>query len=634
MKYIVISFLACCLHTVTAQTIYDIQKIPKELKARAAATIRDESINIEMRSENDVVEKVKRAITVHNKSGDYYAAIPLYYNKSAAIKSIKGAVYNEFGIAIQKIAPKNFVDISAVDGFSMFSDTRLKLYQFEAIQYPYTVEIEYEVQHKQNLSIPSWQPNFSPNIAVQNSTYTFAAPSDVAIRSHVQNAAAEPQVERKDKLTLRTWKVSNIPAVKEEPFTKNFRDESIEVFIVPEKVSYYGKTGAFNTWKEFGKWKYDNLLQGKQNLNTAVRDKVIALTKDCVTDKDKAKVLYRYLQEKTRYVSIQVGIGGLEPFPASDVEKYGYGDCKALVNYMQNLLSFVDIPSYYCVVQAGNKKEDLRLDFANARDGNHIILCIPFENDTTWLECTSQQMPFGFLGDFTDDRLVLACTAEGGQVLRTPHYAEAQNSQVRRAKLKLHNFTDLEGTIETTFSGTQYDNHIDVFRSNNAEKPKLLAKHYDINNIRFENIAYTKLEDGVMPGIREAIGIQIPGIVTKAGQKIIIPSTLFNNYPTIPRNDSRQQPIYINRGFTDEDLVEIQLPADVKQLTIPLEKSFACEIGSYMFTAHMEGDTLVSSRKLTIKQGIYDASKYAEFHDFLRSVSQTDKGRFTLEIRQ
>lgn len=631
MKYIVLSLLAFWMLYAGAQQNYDAGLIAPELKSRAAVTIRNESVHLEMRAENDVIEKVKKAITVYNTSGDDYAFIPLYYDKSASIKYAKGVIYDEYGKPIKKISLKDFTDISAADGFSMFVDNRLKYYQFEAVQYPYTIEFEYEIQHKQNLIVPIWNPNFSPAVSVEQSDYTFASAPNVNIRTYTQNLSDDPVVTSTDKLLVRTWSVKNIAAVKEENYTTSFRKQSIKVEIVPQNISYYGRAGAFDSWEQLGKWNYDNLLNGKQDLDERVKLKVLDLVKDCTTDKEKASVLYRYMQEKTRYVSIQIGIGGFEPFPASDVEKYGYGDCKALVNYMQNLLRFADIPSYYCIVHAGNQKESLRPEYPNSRDFNHVILCIPFANDTTWLECTSQNQPFGLLGDFTDDRLVLACLPTGGQVMRTPIYDEKQNKQVRLAKLKLADLSNLEGTIETNFFGTQYDNHLNIFLSNNTDKPKLLAKAYDINNISFSNINYKMVQED-LPYINENIAVHIAGITTKTGNRLMIPSNLFNSYPNIQRNDDRKQPIYINRGFTDEDIVEIELPENINKLMLPVKKEFNCEMGSYQFTAHIEGSKLISNRTLTIKQGTYEPQLYTAFQQFLKSVNQADKGRFTLEI--
>ena len=52
---------------------------------------------------------------------------------------------------------------------------------------------------------------------------------------------------------------------------------------------------------------------------------------------EKAKIVYKYMQEKTRYISVQVGIGGFKPMLAKDVDRLGYGDCKALSNYTKAL---------------------------------------------------------------------------------------------------------------------------------------------------------------------------------------------------------------------------------------------------------------------------------------------------------
>ncbi|MFD1769083.1 DUF3857 domain-containing protein [Sphingobacterium suaedae] len=632
MKYACLLFLLLAMLSLRSQsTTYDVESIPQELKSRAAVTIRNESVYIEMRSDNDMLQKVKKAITVYNRNGDDYAFIPLYYNKSAIIKSAKGMIYDASGNPIKKIGSKDFMDVSAADGFSMFSDTRLKYYQYNAVQYPYTIEFEYEIQHKQNLIIPAWNPNFSEQVSVQQSEYIFAAPATAAIRTYTQHTTAEPTISHSDKFTIRKWETGPVPAVREENYTRGFRERSILVYVVPQQISYYGRKGSFDTWEQFGKWAYDNLLQGKQDLDAMAKNKVLQLTKDCKTDKEKAKVLYHYLQQKTRYISIQVGIGGLEPFNASDVERYGYGDCKALVNYMQNLLSLVDIPSYYCVVEAGGFKQSLKTEFANVQDGNHIILCIPFEQDTTWLECTSQEMPFGFLGDFTDDRLVLAWTPKGGKVLRTPIYTDKENKQIREAKLKLVDLTNLEGSIKTKFYGTQYDNHADVLHANNTEKPKLLAKRYDINNVNFANITYSEIENDT-PHVLEDFSISIPNIAIKSDNRVMLPSSLFNAFTTIQRNEGRQQPIYINRGFTDEDYIEIKLPDEVNKKMTPMVKTFTCPMGEYTFTARIDGNTLQTKRTLIIKQGTYAPTHYTVFQEFLKSVNQTDKGRFFLEL--
>jgi hypothetical protein len=52
------------------------------------------------------------------------------------------------------------------------------------------------------------------------------------------------------------------------------------------------------------------------------------------TEKINKKALeFMLCSKKSRYVSIQVGIGGWKPILYTDVDRLGYGDCKALTNY-------------------------------------------------------------------------------------------------------------------------------------------------------------------------------------------------------------------------------------------------------------------------------------------------------------
>src|SRR5690606_40015575 len=92
---------------------------------------------------------------------------------------------------------------------------------------------------------------------------------------------------------------------------------------------YVRKTGHFKNWQEFGKWNFQHLLADKRRLPETTIRHVQELTRGVDSPKDKAKVLYKYMQDKTRYISIQVGIGGIEPFPAETVDQLGYGDCRS-----------------------------------------------------------------------------------------------------------------------------------------------------------------------------------------------------------------------------------------------------------------------------------------------------------------
>lgn len=613
------------------QQNYDVANIPSKLKTRAVATVRNDKTVVEIKSTEQVTETVTRAITVYNKNGDYYAALPIHYNKSNEIKNVKGAIYNELGIVQKKITSKDFKDLSAVDNSTMFGDSRIKLYIPDYHSYPYTIEYQYEVRHKQNLIIPSWQPEVSNQVSIEKSSYQFISPVGVEYRIESKNYSGEILEEKNDKVISKTWNAEQIPAKKEESYSPDPQLKRTSVLIVPQSFVYYGKEGSFNDWKEYGEWFTNKLLSKKQDLSEASKQKFIALTQNASSDQEKAKILYDYLQKNTRYISIQIGIGGLEPFPASEVDRLGYGDCKALVNYMKSMLATVNIPSYYCMVEAGKSKQNFNKGFANVQDGNHAILCIPFKNDTTWLECTSQNLPFGFLSNFTDDRDVIACTDNGGIIMHTPKYSNATNLQLRNAQLTLSEDGSINGTLTTKFYGTQYENHMAILLANNTEKPKLLAEYYNIDNINFNHVNYTEHKQE-KPFIEEKLIVFIKNYAVKNGNKVLIQPNIFNTQSSISENKNRTEDVSIERGFVDIDSISISLPDNILKEIVPEKKLIEKPFGKYEFRSEIKGNTLFTFRKLELFEGKYPASIYEDFFQFHREVSSSDKGRYNLTI--
>ncbi|RZL13501.1 MAG: DUF3857 domain-containing protein, partial [Pedobacter sp.] len=340
-----------------AQENYDAELIPSALKSRANATIRNQETIIDMRAPDNVVQTVKQAITVLNKNGENAARLVIFYDKSITIKSIKGEVYNAAGKLTSKFTQSNFSDESAADGFSLFVDDRVKHYLPNENVYPYTVVYNYEVRHKQNLAIPNWDPKPASDVSVEKSSYTFICKLTDALRIKAQNYSGKKIETETDKLKTYVWSVSNVAAVKPEPYSPDRETYETSVKIAPKDFVFYNYKGSYNNWDELGKWIYVNLLKGRsalpQNTVQAIKD----LVKNDTDDKEKARKIYQYMQNKTRYISVQIGIGGNQPVAASEVDRLGYGDCKGLVNYMQSLLSVVGIESYYCVAEAGSQKK-------------------------------------------------------------------------------------------------------------------------------------------------------------------------------------------------------------------------------------------------------------------------------------
>jgi transglutaminase-like putative cysteine protease len=626
-------FLLLISATGFAQDNYDVDLIPANLRNRANACIRNEETVIDMRSPDNVMLNVKKAITVFNQNGEDEARLVIYYDKNISIKGIKGEVYNSVGKPINKFSQNDFADMSAADGFSLFVDSRLKHYLPSVNQYPYTIVYNYEIRNKQNLIIPDWTPKPADDVSVEKSSYTFICKPTDQVRVKTQSYNGTPEITTDEKQKKTIWKVSNILAVRTEPYSPAHETYATSIQIAPQDFYYYNHKGNYNNWQELGKWIYDDLLKERKALPPTTIQTIKDLVKNEKTDKEKARKIYQYLQDKTRYISVQIGIGGFQPIGASEVDRLGYGDCKALVNYMQSLLSAADIDSYYCVVEAGSEKKSMDPKYASMVQGNHIILCMPLKGDTTWLECTSQKIPFGFLSDFTDDRLVLACTPDGGKLLHTPKLTTAENLQTRKANLIIQPDGSVAGKMNTVYAGSQYENQESLIGKSITEQHKLLKETYNIDNIDFETVSFAQKKD-IDPKLIEDISINIRNYAPVNGNKMFLQLNAFNVKRSIPEMRNRTLPVYINRGYTDEDTIVYTLPENVKpELIVGQNKSFKSAFGEYVCKADLAGNKLTYYRKLILNDGTFPADQYVEFSKFINDVNAADYLKLALSLK-
>lgn len=625
-----LSFLALNI-SAGAQENYDVSLIPKDLLPYASAVVRNEELNIEVKDLDNTFYHIKQAITILNKNGADEAEIVVFHDKANIIKGIKGIVYNQFGKPTGKFSESDFEDVDAVSRSTLFDDTKVKHFNPAVSDYPYTVAYEYDIKSKQSLNFSDWVPNSSTGVAVQKSTYTFSCKPDFKIRYKELNVPVGVVTgTNKQGENTYTWQLTNLKAIKEEPYSPNQDKYLSRVKVAPEKFEYLGVPGAFNDWNGMGKWIYDKLLASRTTLPLSTNERMKEITNGITDPKLKAKKIYEYMQGKTHYISVQVGIGGYQPFLASDVDQQNYGDCKALVNYTQSLLNAVNIDSYYCIVKSGSRKQGPLKDFASMNQFDHVILCLPFKNDTTFLECTSQQIPFGFLSDFTDDRYVLACTPEGGKLLHTPKYTAQDNVQHCKASFTIDADGMLTGNMLTTFKGTQYDNREYIIQEAPKDQVKSLQKEYPINNLEIEKFEF-KQDKSINPVATEIIKLSAPDYGSASNGKIDFLANAINRTDGAPREvHNRHNAFYINRGYTDEDEISYTLPkgyhVDMRPASVTIDKPF----GKFSVSAVVIGDQLIYKRKLQVIDGTYNKDMYQEFVDFYQAISETDNSNVTL----
>lgn len=329
------------------------------------------------------------------------------------------------GKTIRKIRTKDLKDRATIGEGSVFEDSRIKYFTLENIPVPLRVEVALTLKKTGNFNLPKWYPNSYYFQQVKSSTLEVSYPESIGLRykeEKLSGSAASGILPGWRKLR---WEAHELP-----PLDKNEKDAELPfVALAPLKFAMEGYAATMDSWKSFGSW-FNVLNVGRDELPEEMKTQVRELTAGVTDNFEKINILYKYLQKNYRYVSIQLGIGGWMSMKASEVVAMKYGDCKGLSMLMKSLLKEVGIPADYTLVLAGKDKDPIDEDFPS-NQFNHVILRVPLPTDTLWLECTSSTLPPGYLGSFTKDRPVLVITESGGQLDRTPSYADSRYHQAK-----------------------------------------------------------------------------------------------------------------------------------------------------------------------------------------------------------
>ena len=626
-RFLYLLILASSVTGIYAQE-YSSSLIPDSLKSNAHCIIRDDNQELELRTLNSGIEREKTAITILDKEGESLSYLSIPYDKNSAVSIKQITLYDSNGKKIKNVKLSEVTDSPASNASELYSENRIKYYKPLNPNYPFTVVYEYEIDLKNIISLGCWRPFSYYYVSTQHSSLTFSYPSNVKINKKEINIHIKASERHSDNI-VDTWELNNLKAIEPEPFGISLAERIPCVYLMPSVLIYDKYRGTADNWIDYGKWIY-SLYQGRDEISDPEKIKISTMLNGIADTVDRIRTLYNYLQSNTRYVNISLGIGGFQPFDAKTVYETGYGDCKALTNYMHALLKIIGVRSYPAVVSSGNYKEAIFTDFPNFKQFDHVILCVPFKADTIWLECTDQKIPFGFLGDFTDDRDVLLLTEQGGKFAHTCKYGASENIRNCRSEFNIDSVGTATCSIRTYYHGLQYDNISDLLGSNyddqkkwlyrNSDLPSLLIKSFSVEDFKRQHPLSKICESDISKNY-----------CSFSGSYMLLSLNVLNAQKPVPRMlKQRLSDILIDRSSIDYDTMVYKIPKNYKYDSVPSGNSINSDFGSYSSSVSANEKEIIFIRKFTLLEGRYKPSSYKEFYDFMLSVSKADNIKIIL----
>lgn len=604
---------------------YGISEIPDKLRMDANAVVRNNTLQYVINSQSDMEIREQNTISIMNKSGEKFSYVYIPYDRSRKVSDIKIKILDENGKQIKTYSRSDLNDVSQSDDSALYTDDRALFLKISHTVYPYTLDIRFTTNTSNTIFLPTLMPFYDFNVSVEKKGVEIINKSGIKLRKKItENDFAKLELSGDDNNLQAFYK--NIPVIKEEKYAPSMSIVMPRCEFALDMFNLEGKKGSFTSWEDFGKW-YNALLEPVSQITPELQQEITALNLKGSTE-EKVKTIYQYMQNKTRYVNVSIGIGGWLPMSAENVRKKGYGDCKALTNYMRVLLKAAGIPSYYSVIYSDETPKSFDKSFPKM-DGNHVILCVPTENGNIWLENTSQKIAFDHLSYRTTDRNVMMVKENTIEIVDTPKSIAENNKEIIRVKANISENNILDVSSKFSYQGNAYDTMMPLLYMSPTEVKDAMKYRYD--NLQFSDIKVENLtNDKDKANIDFDFNFKVGNYSKSIGSDIYFRAIPFLDSDFYLDNTERKLPIEIPFGFTDDYDIEYTIPSNYKYSELPVSEKMDSEFGAYSVQFVSQDGKILIKRKFMLKKGIFPADKINDYINFRKKINKLDNTKILI----
>jgi transglutaminase-like putative cysteine protease len=581
--------------------------------------VRSDHLQVEVHTKDKVDIHRKMAITYLEDPG-HGLSPKLYYNDLSDIKNFELRIYDSSGEEVMEYKKRDLRDEARLS-YSIYTDSRVQYFEVGEFDYPLTVEYEYEKRLKGIMSFTPWiVQNF--NQKVMHAQCDILLPEDIKLYYRFENLEIQPEVSDLGNEKKYTWHIQDLPPIEYEthaPHPLNILP-TLQYGLDQFEVEKF--QGSYENWATFGAF-LQQFYDEARELPEDIKKEIHEITAGNTGRKEKIKLLYDYLQDNTRYVSVQIGVGGWKTYDAEYVAEHQYGDCKALSNYLSSMLSEAGIESYPLIIERDQKAYAVAEDFV-FNQFNHAILYIPSEK--MFVECTANSGPEGYVGSDIQSRKALLVDSFESHLISMPSTPFHKNKKITLTHIQL-----MEDGPSGISSKEKYLHHRHEDwrtlkdRYNPRGIKKTFRENYPLTIASLDSFSMEVAKDKPLATLHYHLKTIELGI--NMGKRIFLKlNPLYRSTISLPEDDKRVNPIRIYKNGVDSNVIWYHMPDGYTLESMPDSPiSIETKWGNYQLSfKFIDSRTLKVNRQFEFYKIEEDADHYNDIKSFFDEVQQAD----------
>lgn len=563
----------------------------------------------------------KVLIQVNNKDENWLSHVELSHDPKQKFIFGYAHILDKEGNMVRKLKKKELITRSNLSYQSFYQDDLITEFDLYWNQYPYIIEYAYTIREDEYLYIAWWTPLILKNASTIKSSLKVNMPDSLKVKVYNSDNLFFEESEE-DNRRILSWSSNMVSKLQNEVYSPE-TDKMIPVVKLVPNDFIYGLAGKTDSWASLGLW-FDQLNQGLDQLTLQEKLAIEKLV-DGVKNRDEIiKVIYYYLQDQTKYINVAIDVGGLKSYPASYVCENKHGDCKALTTYMKAALKSVGIESFYSIIKAGENYTEIDTTIPS-QQFNHVILMVPNEKDTLWLENTSNSLPFNYLGTFTQNRYALTIHGKKSRLVKTPKLSIDEVLIERNYYFQVTSNNKVLANLDLILRGNSFENfrHF-ISKKDKEQQMNEISRHHGIMGFNVDSWE-------VIDFHRDStfLHLHIAGtsssVLREIGTFRVI-NPLMVKLPDFKRVNKRMSNVVINFPISTSDISAYNLESfKEKEIQVPEGISIENDYGAYRAAFHKENNELIVVEKFTLFANNISLDNYKGLCEFIDSINTYKK---------
>lgn len=600
------------------------------------------------------VYSTRRIVKIMNKDGYHLGEIRIPYAKGGDDVTIHHARTilpngNQIELDESDIVPD--IPPASATEMGLLVNTRLLYFQLPNISDGCIIDYAYSAKNlRAAMKGEFWrQVFFQLDEPIQFYRLTTHIPKKKQLKYEVDGPQIEPTITENNYTRTYTFEVKDVPALRSEPLMPAVSD-----------IAYSISLTSLDSWDELVSW-YATLIREQDRITTEIEAKTKELLFGALTRQEKIKRLYEFVARNIKYAGDERGIWAIKPYPAGEVLKKEWGDCKGKSTLLSTMLRVAGIDSYPVLISAGKARRIVH-DVPSLAYFNHMILAVDGgkNKELIWLDPTAHTCAYGDIPVSDQDRWTLiintdAAKQEGvdlgatidqneildGQKVKRHLYAFQKspmlpaNSNVRRIKTHIIVNKDMSLTVtQELLASGEFNSRLRarlLATSHRDDKFQYLRDTFELD----ERAKVVDFEISDLEAMRPELKIKLvwscEGYLYEIADQFILELPVVNHpYAKLLRDDERDHPAVLGQTLTYEDIITVDVEAPYEIKMVPQEQKLQTDVAEIQLEYKMSKHKAEMEQVVRFHAPKVEATKIGHLKDVVRIASSNSTKRFIL----